>query len=292
MDGQAVNYDLRRLAGFLNLTDKRLDEFDEKDPRPPIDGGEESFVLMALRYMTGTKDTGESLKALRTNIKDHLLALLNPEIAADKAVANLLDRIDGLGLGGFRTLRDEKRHENQPSTNVDIIRISPATVTQQGKQPPLVETVAIVEVRYDDSASKSFYRIVDDALQKNTIWQVRNCLHCKKFYIDSRKLTYCSTPCETAFNNERKRQKRLIQKEEIKKSKKRQSRKNNETAGRELYQKIQQLLSRRAKLTNEEKRVVQRVFIRLSPKARDIKNDWSQISLDVKKSYARAAEVL
>jgi hypothetical protein len=28
---------------------------------------------MALRYMTGTKDTGESLKALRTNIKDHLL---------------------------------------------------------------------------------------------------------------------------------------------------------------------------------------------------------------------------
>ena len=77
MDGQAVNYDLRRLAGFLNLTDKRLDEFDEKDPRPPIDGGEESFVLMALRYMTGTKDTGESLKALRTDIKDHLLALLN-----------------------------------------------------------------------------------------------------------------------------------------------------------------------------------------------------------------------
>jgi hypothetical protein len=199
---------LKRLVGFLNLSPEDLETWEawKRDgKRDRFDGSEKMFTLMSLIYMTGLRDTSETLAKLQQDLSSDILGLLNSDKPVEAALGELLDRIDELKLAGSKKVLKPTEGEKKPFTVIDIVRVSPPVGKQQGRRAPTVNRVAVGEYEYDDSAREAFYRIVDHALRNNTISEIRNCLFCEKFFLrDGRRLTYCSPSCETKFNNQRR----------------------------------------------------------------------------------------
>lgn len=288
------NYDLRRLVGFLNLEKSKLENFDRAAARPQFDGSDENLFLATVVYMTGFHDNSETLVRLQDDIREHLTRLLNPEIPATKALEQLLQKIDGIDLKGSRAVYNGEVPHYLAPRNVEIIRVVPPGPNQKGKQRPKVESIPVVEYEHDDSAEAAFYRIIDAALRNNTISIIRCCLHCKTFFLRTKsRLTYCAktskTSCETAFNNERRRVKRLLEP----KKKKLRRRKNvaKIRAGQELFERLQGI-SEEPKISNEDRKFVARVRARVALRPEDLKHEWSKLQSTVRKDLIRAAETL
>lgn len=281
-----VENELKFLANFLNLPDSKL-----REVRTERRFQWETHEDLTVERLRGSGDTAETLIRLRNEITEHVLKLLDHETPADDAVLSLLERIDGLELGKhfFRLLYDESEHQRrEPPNSIEVKRILPAGATQRGKRPPRVDTVKVIEGRPADDARSHFYRVLDEALRSNAVWLIRNCLKCRRFYVDSRKLTYCSPLCETAFNNERKRQKRLLQKTVTKKAKERRTQKRIEVAGRELFEKFREL-TKKAKPLAQDKEFLNRVRSRLSARARAAEGEaWETLTKKVREEYIRA----
>lgn len=205
---------LSRLIWFLNLKPEVLQGWDrnafkerDKTKRQNYDPIETQRFLF---WNSDDGDTGQTLMELQRELKTILKGLLDPESSPTEALKEVLRHISAARLSEFKYVLTSEEKTNRESTGqlvgfVTLLRVAPPSKPKEGRRKPIAATVAISEGNADIPARQNFYRIVDDAIRNDTISEIRCCLYCKTFFVrKGRQLTYCSTPCETKFNNERR----------------------------------------------------------------------------------------
>jgi hypothetical protein len=196
--------DLKWLVNFLN---EDLSDWDRNANRDRWDNFDKRMLHTYLSYMTGNRDTSETLAAVQQDISHDVLNLLDPDVPPEEALDRIIDRIEEAKLTGFRRVIQPSEIQNtgRPYTVVDLLRVHPPATDIKGRRPRKATSVAICEGNYDDSARRSFYRILDGAIRNNTVSTLRNCIHCKKFFLqEGGRITYCSPSCESAWNQKRR----------------------------------------------------------------------------------------
>jgi hypothetical protein len=308
MTQKAVNLaDLDILVSLLNC--KNLEKFDRESKRRPWDGSarpgftlSDERLFLRLRYMTGPRDNSDTLVKLQQDLRDELLSLLGSQIPAQIAVHQLITKIDGMKLTGFRSVKTPAEiNSGKPFKTLDVIRVSPPPIVKEkGRQTRTIETVAIEEYCDDFSASDTFYRIVDGALRSDTISTIRNCLNCKNFFLrKGARLTYCSDPCEEAFNRERRtklkyfRDQMRVKRKPLKKKRKNEQRTRKWTGGKQLFEKVKSICEKpKTQITAQDKDLLARVQSRIPLNARDLSRNWSELDVRLRKKYIHYGQVL
>jgi hypothetical protein len=189
------------LVRFLNM--KTL-HYWSRDARLVSVLDDEEMMHRWLFWWTGDKDTAESLLDLQRDLGTDIRRLLDPQIPAETALNDVLDKIDSMNPERSRRVSPEATEKDHPQM-VELVRVIPPSDDQKNRQSPRVHTLAVIESQYDKSAREAFYTVLDRAIRNNVVSTIRCCLECGSFFLrKGKRLTYCSEKCETAFNNKRR----------------------------------------------------------------------------------------
>jgi len=140
----------------------------------------------------GGAATGD-FTALQKELRDDITFLLQPsDLELTERLGALKQKIDKAVVS-----RDYYYNVEEFSESKEYRR--PTVVDVAGKR------LVIEEVNIDDSPRSSLYRILGDSFNENTFSKIKICRNCEKLFLqEGRRLTYCSTTCETTFNNKRR----------------------------------------------------------------------------------------
>ena len=140
--------------------------------------------------------TKEVLIDIQAEVKSDVASLF--KCSSDSEIAAKLEafvrKIDRMSLSSSRyvTARNEIKLEEGSPLNCKWIEIA-------GRE------FGLFEYTDDRTVQKGCYRLINDALQKNTLSQIRVCSHCEKLFLrEGRRSVYCSSECEAASTYKRR----------------------------------------------------------------------------------------